>query len=116
MVHLVCVQHEFHARVIAARLGSDGIFTEARPPLGGPYPLPGEVHLYVAEDEAQLARALLNADEHQSSASSDAGWADAGAVDLGEAATSPFLGSYARIVLAVLVLSSVLVLALSRGV
>ncbi|HSH60578.1 MAG TPA: hypothetical protein VK988_13260 [Acidimicrobiales bacterium] len=117
MVHLVCVQHEFHARVITARLGSDGIFTEVRPPLGGPYPLPGEVHLFVGEDDVQLARALLSADEDHSSAGTDDGGADGGGdgAGAGGAALQPFLGTPARLALAILVLASVLMLALSRA-
>ena len=71
MVHLVSVHDEFHARVITARLGSDGILTEVRPPLGGPYPLLGEVHLYVGENDVQLARDLLRADEDDAGTPSD---------------------------------------------
>jgi hypothetical protein len=115
MVHLLCVQHEFHARVITARLGSDGIFTEVRPPLGGPYPLPGELHLYVGEDDVQLARALLSADEDQSWAGPDGDGAHADGADAGEAALQPFLGTPARLVLAILILTSVLLVALSRA-
>ncbi len=114
MVHLLCVQHEFHARVITARLGSDGIFTEVRPPLGGPYPLPGEVHLYVGEEDVQLARALLSADEYQSRVSHDDGAVEMGGPDDG-AAMQPFLGTPARLALAILVLTSVLLLALTRA-
>ena len=110
MVHLLCVQHEFHARVITARLGSDGIFTEVRPPLGGPYPLPGEVHLYVGEEDVQLARALLSADEDQSRVGPEADPPEAR-----EAALQPLLGTHARLALAILVLTSVLLVALSRA-
>jgi len=117
MVHLLCVQQEFHARVIAARLGSDGILTEMRPPLGGPYPLPGEVHLYVGEDDVQLARALLSADEYQARMSPDAGADDHGVAGSGAdgEATPPILGVAARLALAVLVLTSILLLALTRA-
>jgi len=113
MVHLVCVQHEFHARVITARLGSDGIFTEVRPPLGGPYPLPSEVNLYVGEEDVQLARALLSADEDQSRVGPDDG-VDAGGPDDG-GVSRPFLGLPARLALAVLVLTSLLFVALTRA-
>jgi len=127
MVHLLCVQQEFHARVITARLGSDGIVTEVRPPLGGPYPLPGAVHLYVGEDDVQLARALLSADEYQARlrfgdgpANPDGGNADGadmdGAdVDTGGEVMAPFLGVPARVALAILVLASMLLLALTRA-
>jgi hypothetical protein len=126
MVHLLCVQQEFHARVITARLGSDGIFTEVRPPLGGPYPLPGEVHLYVGEDDVQLARALLSADEHQARMGpgdvdgGDVDGVDIGGVDIdgldgGGEAMPPFFGVPARLALAILVLTSMLLLALTRA-
>ena len=66
MVHLVSVNDAFHAQVIAARLGSDGILTELRGPVGGPYPLPGEVKVYVEEEALLTARELLLADEVES--------------------------------------------------
>ncbi len=66
MVHLLSVNDAFHARVIAARLGSDGILTELRGPVGGPYPLPGEVKVYVEADALLTARELLLADQVES--------------------------------------------------
>jgi hypothetical protein len=59
MVHLVSVHDEFEARLIAARLGSDGILTEIRAPLGSPYPLMGELQIYVGEGDLSLAKELL---------------------------------------------------------
>lgn len=66
MVHLVSVGTAFHARVIAARLGSDGILTELRGAVDGPYPGMGEVRVYVGADDAAVARELLLADEVES--------------------------------------------------
>ena len=66
MVHLVSVGTAFHARVIAARLGSDGILTELRGAVDGPYPGMGEVRVYVSAGEAAVARELLLADEVES--------------------------------------------------
>ena len=66
MVHLLSVHDAFHARVIAARLGSDGIVTELRGAVGGPYPLLGEVGLYVGEGDVATARQLLLADHVES--------------------------------------------------
>ena len=66
MVHLVSVGGAFHARVIAARLGSDGILTELRGAVDGPYPGMGEVRVYVGADDLAVARELLLADEVES--------------------------------------------------
>lgn len=66
MVHLLSVGSTFHARVVAARLGSDGILTELRGAVDGPYPGMGEVRLYVGEDDLPVARELLLADEVES--------------------------------------------------
>ena len=63
MVHLLSVHDAFHARVIAARLGSDGILTELRGAVDGPYPVHGEVRIYVGPDDLSVARQLLLADE-----------------------------------------------------
>jgi hypothetical protein len=62
MVHLRTVPDGFHARVIAARLGADGILTELRGAVGGPYPI-GAVSVWVSSDDEPIARELLLADE-----------------------------------------------------
>jgi hypothetical protein len=62
MVHLRTVHHVFHARVIAARLGADGIVTQLRGAVDGPYPV-GDVSVWVAEADLECARELLLADE-----------------------------------------------------
>ena len=62
MVCVARVSNTFHARVIAARLGSEGILTELRGAVDGPYPM-GEVQVLVGEDELADAQELLLADE-----------------------------------------------------
>lgn len=62
MVHLLTVSTAFQARVLAARLGSEGIVTQLRGAVGGPYPV-GDVLVFVDEDDIDLARQLLLADE-----------------------------------------------------
>lgn len=62
MVHVRTVSSVFHARVIAARLGADGIVTQLRGNVGGPYPF-GEVSVWVGVDDADEASELLLADE-----------------------------------------------------
>jgi len=64
MVHLTAVDSAFAARVVAARLGADGIVAELRgASLDNVYPLPGPVDVYVSVDDFELARDLLSADE-----------------------------------------------------
>src|ERR1700730_19280143 len=65
MVHLRTVHNTFHARVIAARLGADGIVTQLRGSVDGPYPV-GVVSVWVDEDELACAQELLLADEVES--------------------------------------------------
>jgi hypothetical protein len=65
MVHLRTVHNVFHARVIAARLGAEGIVTELRGAVDGPYPI-GDVSVWVAEADASSAQELLLADEVES--------------------------------------------------
>ena len=48
MVRLATVGTTFHARVIAARLGAEGIVTELRGNVDGMDPM-GEAHVFVAE-------------------------------------------------------------------
>src|SRR5438552_3485328 len=62
MVHLRTVPDAFHARVIAARLGADGILTELRGAVGGPYPI-GSVSVWVSVADQPIASELLLADE-----------------------------------------------------
>jgi hypothetical protein len=63
MVPLVPAQGTFHAKVIAARLGAEGIATQLRGSVDGPYPCFGEVTVYVAEDDLEEAAELLLVDE-----------------------------------------------------
>jgi len=65
MVRILTVRNTFHARVVAARLGAEGILTELRGNVDGPYPM-GDVHVYVTEDDLEEARELLMADEVES--------------------------------------------------
>jgi hypothetical protein len=65
MVHLRSVNSSFHARVIAARLGADGIPTQLHGSLEGPYPV-GDVSVWVCTDDAASAAELLLADEVES--------------------------------------------------
>jgi hypothetical protein len=65
MVRLATVGHSFHARVIAARVGAEGIVTELRGAIDGPYPM-GDVHVYVPEIDLPIAQELLLADEVES--------------------------------------------------
>jgi hypothetical protein len=65
MVLLRTVASSFHAHVLAARLGADGIVTQLRGPGEGPYPM-GDVRVYVREDDVEVARELLLADEVES--------------------------------------------------
>jgi hypothetical protein len=65
MVHLRTVPNAFHAQVIAARLGADGIITQLRGGVDAIYPV-GEVAIYVPESEFESARELLLADEVES--------------------------------------------------
>ena len=62
MVRLATVRSTFHAREIAARLGAEGIVTELRGNVDGPYPV-GDVHVFVDEDQLPDAQELLLADE-----------------------------------------------------
>ena len=65
MVRLATVASSFHARVIAARLGSEGIVTNLRGNIDGMYPM-GDVHVYVDADDLPAATELLMLDEVES--------------------------------------------------
>jgi hypothetical protein len=62
MRHLTTVQGSFHGRVVAARLGAEGILVELRGMSEGPYPLQGAVEVFVSEGQLDLAREILLAD------------------------------------------------------
>ena len=66
MVHLRTVPDAWHARVLAARLGCEGIITHLQGNLSGPYPF-GAVSVLVEAEQAELAAALLLADEVEAS-------------------------------------------------
>ncbi len=91
MVHLRTVPDAWHARVIAARLGCEGIITHLQGNLSGPYPF-GSVRVLVEADQAELAAELLLADEVEaafvpvpSGSSAHAGSAGTAEVDLDDA-------------------------------
>jgi len=70
MVRLATVRTTFHARVIAARLGAEGIVTDLRGNVDGIYPM-GDVHVYVSEEDLPEAQELLLADEVESAFDDD---------------------------------------------
>lgn len=65
MVHLRTVPDAWHAKVLAARLGAEGILTHITGPVSGLYPF-GAVSVHVEADQAELAAELLLADEVES--------------------------------------------------
>jgi hypothetical protein len=64
MVRLTTVRNPFHARVIAARLGAEGMVTELRG-VDDLYPV-GDIHVFVSEEDLPAAQELLMADEVES--------------------------------------------------
>lgn len=66
MVAVAKVADGFGARVLAARLGSDGIVTQLRGGgLDGPYPM-GDVEVLVSEADLETAREILLAEDVES--------------------------------------------------
>jgi hypothetical protein len=63
MVALCPAQGTFHAKVIAARLAAEGIPSQLRGAVDGPYPCFGEVTVFVAEDDVDDAAEILLVDE-----------------------------------------------------
>ena len=61
-MHLTTVAGAFHARVLAARLGAEGVLAQLRGAVDGPYPM-GAVAVYVPADELDCAREILVLDE-----------------------------------------------------
>lgn len=64
LVPVLRVRDAFHARVVVARLGSEGIFAQLRGG-DGPYPM-GIVEVLVLPEELAVAQELLLADEVES--------------------------------------------------
>ena len=65
MVRLATVRSTFHARVIAARLGAEGIMVQLRGNVDGVYPM-GDTHVYVEAGSLETAREVLLVDEVES--------------------------------------------------
>jgi hypothetical protein len=62
MVRLTSCADAFEARLLAARLGAEGIVWSLRGGHDGPFAI-GEVEVLVAEDDYPDARALLDSDD-----------------------------------------------------
>jgi hypothetical protein len=87
MVHLRTVPDAWHAKVLAARLGSEGIVTHLQGGLSGPYPF-GAVSVLVEAGQADLAADLLLADEVEAAFASQR-WAGVGAAGYADPEASP---------------------------
>ena len=75
MVRLATVRSTFHARVIAARLGAEGIMVQLRGNVDGIYPM-GDTHVFVEAEELDAARELLLVDEVESAFDAPTGEVD----------------------------------------
>ncbi len=78
MVRLATVGTSFHARVIAARLGTEGIVTDLRGNIDGLYPV-GDVHVFVDQEDLEEAREILLVDDIESAFDEPEDMADLGA-------------------------------------
>jgi Putative prokaryotic signal transducing protein len=83
MAPLTCVSGAFRARVLAARLESEGIDAQLRGALESPYGLTmgdmARVDVFVPEDQLADARFVLLADEIDATLDAPGEWWDAGA-------------------------------------
>jgi len=68
LVHLATVGSAFEGRVVAARLGADGILALVRGADEGPYPLPGTVEIVVDAAQLDEARSVLAAEALEAAA------------------------------------------------
>jgi hypothetical protein len=110
MALLTTVPGPFAARVLAARLGSEGILWELRGGLDGPYPV-GAVQVLVASGDLRTAQELLLADEIDSIEVHDDDLDDPDGGDAGDGAVGPAPASLWFVLLAIV---SVPVLSLGR--
>jgi hypothetical protein len=62
MVKLMTVDDAFGAKVVAAKLGVEGIVWQLKGGVDGPYPF-GPVHVFVTAEDLEAARAVLAASE-----------------------------------------------------
>jgi hypothetical protein len=60
MVRLMTVDDAFGAKVVAARLGVEGIVWQLKGGFDGPYPF-GPVHVFVTAEDLEAARAVMAA-------------------------------------------------------
>lgn len=70
MVPIISSRTSFEAKVLAARLGAEGIMWQYRGDVDGVYPI-GAVDVLVAEGDLERARELLLADEVEAALSGD---------------------------------------------
>jgi hypothetical protein len=87
MVHLRTVPDAWQAKVLAARLGSEGIVTHLQGGLSGPYPF-GAVSVLVEAGQADLAADLLLADEVEAAFASQR-WSGAGTAGYADPEANP---------------------------
>jgi hypothetical protein len=59
MVLLTSATGSFHARVIVARLQAEGIRAEIRGAGSWPWPTPGDVKIYVGDEDFEVASEVL---------------------------------------------------------
>jgi hypothetical protein len=62
MVRLLTTLDQFEARVLAARLGAEGVLWELRGGHDGPYPM-GPVHVFVEASDLERAQELVASTE-----------------------------------------------------
>jgi hypothetical protein len=62
MTLLTTVSSAFHAKVLAARLGAEGIPTQLRGGVDGIYPIFAEAYVLVPRGQLEMAREILLAD------------------------------------------------------
>ena len=81
MVPIISSRTPFEAKVLAARLGAEGIMWQYRGDVDGVYPI-GAVDVLVAEGDLERARELLLADEVEAALSGhDDEGADSGRIE-----------------------------------
>ena len=113
MAPLTWVAGAFRARVLAARLESEGSDAQLRGALEGPYGLSvgdmARVDVYVPEDQLDDARYVLLADEIDDTLTAPSDWWDAGAERAGSPAhRGVVLRWSAGVLLAIALLGTVL--------